>query len=226
MFSDIATYPNPAFLDYRGKVVNEMKEKLGLSEWNIADNIVKAYNSDKTEKAFCAYNRIGYSLLNPETNNLFSDKFNKHIRGLVSNEYFENEFTIKRIGVRLRTMKQTELSLKDLVLKFKNIILHEKFVDGINDCQDYEDIGFNINLKDEVGFYNIGFGPMEKKQAREFFKEVNENLIPEVGIFFDVDYFVKEDFNLKDHKIFGLVKNLENKCYYRRDQFIKIIEEV
>jgi hypothetical protein len=177
---------NPRFLDRRGEIVEMLSGSL-FDQWSIANNRID-FTSKKNENiaAFFSYRNLGLFSNYPNTTEYFKDKAREFIRAAWS--YFLTK-KITRIGIMSIYLIESK-NFKESFDRYRSSFL------GLSDDNlkkfegDLIDLGFPLNFTVGEDFFNITTGPMEKIQSKEFI--INDEELPDAGIYIDVDYFRKE----------------------------------
>jgi hypothetical protein len=183
---EIRYKPNPRFLDKRGEIAESLSGSF-FDQWNISNNRID-FSSKTNENitAFISFRNLGIFTNHPNTVDFFKEKAKDFIKSAWTN--FPTS-KITRIGIRSIYLIETS--------SFKNSFdeYRKKFL-GLSDDDlkkfngDLIDLGFPLNFSVGEDFFNVTTGPMEKIQSKEFLLDDDE--LPEAGIFVDVDYFKKE----------------------------------
>ena len=177
-------YPSaPHFLDIRGEIIKEAKRY--FRKW-IASGInhLEVFDEDRKMRGFVSTKRAGMTMLEPNTQ-VFKDTSRNFL-----NKVFEkigvNLNELQRIGVRSIFAIPYDNSFENLLSIFKSKMLK---VEDRNMPEGFKivDVGFPLNFTVNDKKCNISFGPMEKSQFKQFIQGTDN--IPDVGAYFDVDYF-------------------------------------
>lgn len=213
--------PNPKILDYRGTWAEGISEHLNLERWEIIENRVDVYNEDMSLHAFVSFKNAGFTAKNSQTRNFFSDKALRFFKYLYSLDGFETNLHIKRIGVRSRFCREYQGDFGELRDKYTNnyLSLSEGAKETIN--AKLVDIGGPLNFEDRLGNFNTMSGPMKKEQIERFF-ETDED-IPSVGLYFDVDYWVRPDSVLNEREVLTKIRQFAESTWERFTALSKII---
>jgi len=183
---EIRYKPNSRFLDKRGETA-ELLAGSFFDQWNISNNRID-FSSKTNENivAFISFRNLGLFTNYPNTADFFKEKAKDFIKSSWDN-FLTSKIT--RIGVRSTYLIETESfknSFDDYRKKFLGLSDEDlKKFDG-----DLIDLGFPLNFTIGEDFFNVTTGPMEKSQSKEFLLDDDE--LPDAGIFVDVDYFKKE----------------------------------
>ncbi len=193
---EIRYKPTMGFLDKKALVGEHLSDKLKLPKFEIGFDGFNLWNEEKNLKLFVSYKNYGIAFSNPSTETIFVDTFKKMTEGL--KEIPENfKFnSIIRHGVKSTFFFPWDQSFEDLRKKI------EKNFGNISSealsCfkRDVTDIGLFWNFKGKNSMMNTQCGPMRKEQALQYFSPVLSKKLPELGLFFLVDTY---DRNNNDH---------------------------
>jgi hypothetical protein len=198
--------PNPEFLDIRGKLAEELSDQLSFEHWNIIDNRVDVFKKDSVLRAFVGFRNAGFSSMCSPTRNYFFDNCSKFINKLFSYEIFEKGLEIQRIGFKTSFCNSYDGTFEDL----KDRIFSRYMIlsDGTKNVHDQSaktvDIAINLILKDKFGNFATTCGPMIKDQLKEYFP--GEKELPDIGLFYDIDYWIKPEKIIKGEEINKKIK--------------------
>ncbi|MCX7427847.1 MAG: hypothetical protein NTW96_19740 [Planctomycetia bacterium] len=185
--------PNPQMLDHRGEWTAHLSERLALEHWRITENQVGLFNEGKTEQAYVAFNRCGLSRWDEPAAASFKDRIGTFIRVLFSLNTFPNELYVRRIAVKSRFCTPFRGTFEELLdrIKERYVSLSERALTAIGSSSTLLDIGAPANFEDEHGKFNTVCGAMPRTQSKQFyFTTRDEDDLPEVGLFYDIDYFL------------------------------------
>ena len=214
--------PNAKILDYRGTWAEGISKEMELDQWGIVENRVDVYNKDKTILAFVGYKNAGFVVHDAQTKNYFSDKAVKFFKYLFSLEGFGKELHVNRIGVRSRFAKKYDGPFEELVQKYEqNYLTLNPEAAKVIDAE-LVDIGGPLNFKDKAGNFNTMSGPMESKQLVRFFDRDSDTL-PEVSLFFDIDYWIKPDEIMAERHVLNKVKTFAEASWERFEDICHIV---
>ena len=180
--------PNARILDRRGDWASRLADHMSLQHWHIRDNRIDVFSQARDIHCFVGFRNAGMVVLNAPTRNFFSDKVGRFLKWLFGEKEFEGNVSVGRLGVRGKFCTPYEGTFQSLSQR-----LAERYSPLTTEAQkalgDVEliDIGLNLNFKDRLGSFNTGCGPMDTEQLKEFFPR--EEDLPEVGLFYDIDYF-------------------------------------
>ncbi|MFH1654452.1 MAG: hypothetical protein ABIE74_10440 [Pseudomonadota bacterium] len=223
---EIRYKPNPKALDYRGAWAEVISEHLQLPRWRILENRLDVYNEQTGERAFVGFRNAGYVVHNSQTDNYFADKIIKFVKFLVTLNGFEKEPFIERIGVRSIYCKKYKESFE----KLKNLYLERymNLTDAAKKLLDATilDIGGHVNFADKHGNFNTMSGPMEQKQMNQFFDQEYIGDLPDIGLFFDIDYWLTPKKQMGPGDISSHINDFSEAARERFEQMASHIMEV
>jgi len=81
------------------------------------------------------------------------------------------------------------------------------------------------NFADDLGNFNTQSGPMVKTQIAQFFNDEIVTQLPDVGLFFDIDYSVKPRKSMREDEVVKLVGGFAERAWKRNEDFKKIVLE-
>ena len=220
---EIRYKPNPKVLDFRGSWAETLSAGLGLPEWGIIENRVDIFEKQEKERVFVGYKNAGFTCVDSSTANYFPDRALKFLKILFSLEGFGNILFLERIGVRLKSITSYTKDFDDLrdlySSKFLNITEKGKEVlDG-----KLVDIGGGVDLIDKLGNYNTTSGPMIKDQMKKYINHKGE--FPDVGFYFDIDYWTKPNKQIKNNDLLSTVKAFATECWNKKERINSLIIE-
>lgn len=220
---EIRYKPNPKILDLRGTWAEAISQHMGLSQWRIIENRIDIFDEGETLHVFVGFRNSGIIALDTPTQNFFSEKAGKLFTLLFRFEEFGDRLFVERIGVRSKFCSKFDGSFNELrdryVERFLN--LTTKGQEAIGNKVKLVDIGGPINFVDHLGNFNTNSGPMTDKQFPQFFKK-NEGF-PEVGLFFDIDYWKKPVREIPGKEIIALIKEFAKESWERHERVRNLI---
>lgn len=213
--------PNSRILDHRGTWAQHISKELSLSEWIIVENRFDVHDKLKKETVFVGFRNCGYTCKDAPTRNYFPDKGAQFLRLLFSFEEFENPIFVERIGVRTKFITNHAKGFDDLRDRVgsKYITLPEKAMKAIS--AKLVDIGAPLNFADKQGNFNTSLGPMTKDQISDFIPGRND--YPEVGLFYDIDYWLKPEKELPDSEVLRIMKSFAFEAWDRHERIKDLI---
>jgi hypothetical protein len=180
--------PLPGILDKRGQIADALMDDL-FDSWRINKNRVDVFSKEnKNIGRFLSYTNLGLGSETPNTSALFIEKAKELIKKAWT---FTHPQRYSRFGVRTIFYIPQEKSITSLLNLYRKNFLSL----STDQIAAFEgkliDVGFPLNFveEDEKTKFNVVTGAMKKEQALEFFN--NNDLLSDVGIFIDVDYFVE-----------------------------------
>lgn len=222
---EIRYKPNPKILDYRGAWAEVISEHLQLPRWQILENRIDVHNDQTGERAFVGFRNAGYIVHNSHTKNYFSDKASKFIKLLGTLNGFEKTPFVERIGVRSKFCKAYGGSFDDLRKRYLERYLNiSESAQKILDAR-VIDIGGHVNFADKNGNFNTMSGPMEQKQMGQFFDQEYVENLPDIGLFFDIDYWLTPKKQENSNDIVSQISNFAEAAGKRFESLASYIME-
>ena len=205
--------PNPKVLDHRGRWAEQISAHMDLRHWRILENRVDIFSENQVEHAFVGFRNAGYTAADTPTKNYFPDKASKLFRFLFSLEDFGDNLFLERIGVRSRFCTPYDGSFDDLTQLFSNkyLSLTPEAKEAIGTHAKLIDIGAPLNFVDKIGNFNTMSGPMVRKQLDGYFRKSEG--FPEVGLFFDIDYFLKPERAVISKELLSQIKSFAEEAW-------------
>lgn len=215
---EIRYRPNPRILDRRGTWAAEISAEMGLEHWRIVENRVDSFDETQSQHAFVGFRNAGFTASDTPTRNFFADKAAKLLRFLFTLDGFGTELFVERIGVRCKFCSPYADGFERLVELFANryVTLTPDAKTAIGTRARLIDIGAPLNFADHLGNFNSHCGPMARKQLAEFFRK-NEGF-PEVGLYYDIDYFIHPDRVMLGREVVGTVTGFANEAWDRYER--------
>lgn len=183
---EIKFTPTPTILDRRGQITDLVLDDF-FNGWRISENRINIESkNNKNIVCFASYFNFGLISESPNDSNLFIEKSQALIEKLWQ-VLPVNKF--QRFGVRTTEFIPQEKAFKELVSVYKKEFLKLSDNQLSKIGENLVDIAIPINFVNdgEKTKVNINTGPMQKKQASQFFTD--ESLLSETGVFIDIDYF-------------------------------------
>jgi hypothetical protein len=178
---------NPIILDKLGKTTFKLLDSYFV-HWEVSNgNMLKVWNDDKTFEGFFTYFRFGARFKDLDD----KEALIKFVRNILEMfPYLEAQ----RLGFRIKRFVMGENSFDELKDLYKENLVIDDVTDlmpsGVSDI----DYAFTILLKHKNNKVNVSSGPMEKDQAKIFFKEPDN--LKDSGVFLDTDYYREFDPNV------------------------------
>jgi len=220
---EIRYKPNSKILDYRGTWAEMISEHMQLSDWRILENRVDIHDKVGKNHAFVGFRNSGFSCSDSPTRNYFYDQAIKLFSYISKLEGFEVELAVERIGVRSKFCTSFEKSFEDLESLFASKYIHPTpEVEKILNAK-LIDIGAPLNFVDGLGNFNTMAGPMEKGQIIQFFTGRKEADVPAVGLYFDIDYFLKPNKKMKTDEINKSIREFAESAWAKYEKIRYLI---
>jgi hypothetical protein len=212
---------NPKILDFRGTWAEGISNHMDLKHWRIVDNRIDVYNENSSLHAFVGFKSAGFVAQDTDTKNFFPDKAVKFFKYLCSLDGFGHDIHTTRIGLRSRFVQAYNNSFEDLMIKYSQnyLMLTEEAKKTIN--AELVDIGGPLNFKDKIGNFNTMSGPMKSEQLKNYFE--NRNDLPEVSLYYDIDYWVIPDKVLNEREIIRKIQDFSLSAWDRFSTTNKIV---
>lgn len=220
---EIRYKPNPRVLDYRGTWAEQLSEHLGLAHWRIIENRIDIFSEHQVEHAFVGFRNAGFIASDTPTKNFFSDKATKLFRFLFTLEPFGDSLHVERLGVRSRFCTPFQDSFERLTQLFSTryVTITPAARDAIGDSAKLIDMGAPLNFVDRLGNFNTHAGPMIKVQLANFFRK--DTGFPEVGLFYDIDYFIRPAKILSGREVLAAISGFANEAWERHDRVKAVV---
>ncbi len=122
-----------------------------------------------------------------------------------------------RIGIRVRYINPVKIDFATLLSRFTSRYANAQpdLLRALGDPKLIDACAL-LNFKDDVGKFNTICGPMARDQSKNmYFPHAAKNQLPEVGIYYDVDYFRKPDQEMKWAAVIQAIEQLSNTCWER-----------
>ena len=216
---EIRYKPNPKVLDFRGSWAKEISSHMELPHWRILQNRIDIFNNNRSIHAFVGFKNGGITLLDTPTKNFFPDKAIKLLRFLFQLDGFGDPIYVERLGLRSKFCAPYNGSFDELLNIYSSnyLTLTNPALDAIGRNARIVDMGGPINFIDDLGNFNTMSGPMPNEQLQQFFTS-NEGF-PEVGLYFDIDYWVKPSGEEENKRIISQIRDF---AYEAWDRFERV----
>jgi hypothetical protein len=161
---------------------------------------------------------------NAPTANFFPDhavKFFKHVLRLRD---FPTPVYVTRIGVRQRFLSPFDGTLEDLVTRYSEryLRLTEAAKEAV--AGKLLDLAGPLNFADAHGNFNTNCGPMHQDQAKTVLEGLEpERGFPSVGLFYDIDYWLRPEKELSEGNILSNIKAFSIEGWSRHDRVRQLI---
>jgi hypothetical protein len=202
-------YPaNARVLDRRGEWTAILSDEFDLKQWAIDENTVKLSNADGSRLVSVSFRNAIVMGRDLSTKNLFPDYAAKVVNRLVGFEGFGSSLYVERLGVRSKFCNQFKGSFIELVQAFaqRYVTPSQGIATVFGAAAKLVDMGAPLNFEDSDDFYNTNCGPMKRGQLRQFFTK--DDGFPEVGLYFEVDYFTRPRAVLKPDNVIETISRL------------------
>ena len=214
--------PSVRILDHRGQWADEIAALMALPQWKISVDRADVHDAENREGCFITLGNAGYVVNNPTTANEFSERATKFIRFVLERSGFAKPLRIMRLGVRSRFCYEVHEPFDRLLERFQARYMclmpeAKKAIDA-----KLVGIGAPLDFADDEGHFNTGCGPMLKQQIKELFPNAKDVDLPNVGLYYDVDYW-KSEVELDDKQILRLIVRFAQKARSRWAQTIELI---
>ncbi len=188
------------FLDLRGKIADQIKEKELCQHWSIQENTISFLDKEgviNKPKAIVSFNKIAVITRDPPTHNYFQDQslaFWKAINAI--KEYDIPEIT--RFGVRTKCyIPANNLEFKDVYNNICQKLFDNKILKRIGGST--EDLQLVLDFKDHGFNGRIILGPVKKNEANRYFSFISKEFDC-AGLYIDIDVFQMKNITQKDIK--------------------------
>lgn len=218
---EIRYKPNPKVLDYRGSWAEAISDHMELPDWRILENRIDIYNEKRGERAFVGFRNAGFVSFNTPTKNYFPEKTTKLFKYLLNLDGFGKSLFVERIGVRSKFCAKYEGAFEELREKYttKYLSLTEAAKTIIQ--AKLLDIGGPLNFADSHGNFNTMSGPMIHEQLSNFF--VKAEGLPNVGLYFDIDYWLKPNKEKEGREILRHIEEFANSAWTKFESISRLI---
>lgn len=218
---EIRYKPTARILDKRGTWAEQISEHMKLPSWKIGTNRLDVFEKDNEQRCFVGFGNSGYFVNDSPTANFFPDNAVKFFKFVLDLEDFPKPVFVTRLGVRQRFLTPFPGEFSELVRRYT-----ERYVSLTNRADEairgqLIDIGAPLNFKDKYGIFNTNCGPMPKAQAEEIMGE-RDNL-PEVGLYYDIDYSVRPEKEINDGDILKTLKTFASEGWDRHARIQQLI---
>lgn len=215
---EIRFKPNSKILDRRGQWAEAISAHLKLPHWQIVENRVDIYDDDETIHAFVGFRNGGLTALDVPNGDYFPNYASNFLSFVFGLQDFGDPILVERIGVRFKFCTAFSGSFDELKDRFakRYITLTEQAINAIGNDAKLIDIGGPLNFVDSVGNFNTMSGPMPKKQFPNFF--TRKEGFPEVGLFYDIDYWLRPNKEINSKKIIEHIGELSHAAWDRHSR--------
>jgi hypothetical protein len=214
---------NARMVDRRGSWADSIAKHMRLRHWKIDTNVVNVFNPGATLRVFAGYRSAGLIALDTATRNFFPDTARELLECLTGLDGFRVPIEVERLGVRSKFCTPYEGSFDDLrdrcVSKYAGPT--EAALEAIGSDARLTDVGAPLNFEDSLGSFNSGAGPMKRDQLVAFFQK--DDGFPEVGLFYDIDYWVQPPEPLSGREVIRLTSAFAQAAWDRHERVRDLI---
>lgn len=183
--------PNPRVLDKRGEWAASLSQRMTLAKWAIGKDRIDVFDESRRNHCYVAFNRCGLTTLDTRGHECFIEYAGRFLRKVFALDGF-GSVTVNRIGLKPRFCTPYQGTFEQLLKRVR-----ERYYDlkpdalrAIGDSVDVTDVGAMLNLRDSFGNFNTHCGAMERSQTKEILTNRRDDDLPEVGLYYEIDYFV------------------------------------
>jgi len=214
---------NPRVLDHRGTWAEMISENMQLPHWRIVENRIDIFSEEKDLHAFVGFKNAGIAANNTPTKNYFSDKAVKLLKFVFELKEFGDPIFVERVGVRSRFCTPFDKTFDELKENYatRYLQLTSEAIEAIGKSAKLIDTGGPLNFADKYGSFNTMSGPMVKKQFNDYFNHPEE--FPDVGLYFDIDYFVRPGKKISGKEVIKHIKNFTSVSWDRYERVRDLI---
>lgn len=211
--------PNAKMLDFRGSWAESISDHMQLSEWAIIDNRIDVYSKDARNRAFVGFGNAGFETNDVPSKNYFEDQTISFTKFILNLKGFDTPLFINRMGVRSMFFTPYEGKFIDLLERYATRFLSmtKAAVDIMN--AELSDIGGPLVFKGVDCNFNSTSGPMKEDQAKQFLQR--SDTLPDVGLYFDIDYWKKPEQLIPNSDIFEFVGRSSKESW---DKYARTVE--
>lgn len=220
---EIRYKPNAKVLDYRGIWAERISSHMKLPEWRIVENRIDVFDKDAKNRAFVGFRNSGFTSNDVPTANYFPDQTVKFFKFVLEMEGFDAPIFVTRIGVRAKFYRSSNVNFNDLLERYSTryLTLTDKAKEIMS--ADLIDIGGPVNFKDSHGNFNTMSGPMKEAQAKQYLERKDD--LPEVGLYFDIDYWKKPEKKVENSKILQIISSFSKESWKKHEEIEKLVFE-
>lgn len=183
----------PSFIDYKGRITELLIDKLkNADKFRIMEDRIDLTSNNNLLSYFVTMRNFGLQIENSNSWNDFISSSESFLSTLESiKEYRPKDYI--RIGTKAQLLIHKKGEGFESIKSYfdKKLISLTNMENALN--AKLGDVGFPLNFESKDGNFNLIVGPMRRKQAFEdyFLKRGigYENILPDTGIFFSIDYF-------------------------------------
>ncbi len=183
--------PNPLIMDRRGQWTAILCEKLEYPDWRIIENRLDVINKAQNARGYVSFNKCVFTLTDVNSHEVFATKASEFLETVFALDGFDNHLQVKRLGVRARFCTPFPASFDKLLARFTTLYIDLKDAakSALGENTIATDAAAPWYFKDEHGDFKTYCGPMKKDQIAEFFNYRAATDLPDVGLYYDIDYY-------------------------------------
>jgi hypothetical protein len=179
---------NSIFLDTRGKFAKDLSAEMAMKEWQIVENRIDIFDTDKKRRGIVSYINCAYIIRENNSHKNFTDQVSKFLRKCVAIKAIPGNPVIKRLGVRFTYLHEYDKTFEELLEKYNSrFIFISDTAKTVLDAK-VIDIASPLTLETDIGNIRFQTGPMKAKQVKDYIGFA-ESPAP-VNIFIDFDYWI------------------------------------
>jgi len=215
--------PNSRVLDNRGRWAAKLSEELQLPHWKIEPNRLDVMEANKRRSCFVSFRNLGFQAADTPTRNYFVDQTSKFFKVLFDLGEFPKSLHVERFGVRSKFCVPYGGSFEDLVTRYttRYVVPTEAAREAIGPGAKLVDVAGPLNFIDEIGNFNTMGGPVRQAEAAGLFAK--DAGFPDVGLFYDIDYWTRPDHSLAFHDLTKLLTGFAVAAWDRHERVVKLI---
>jgi len=209
-----------SFLNVHGYIADYIRGAGLFPHWKIDANIVHFFDFPlEVQKlgAFVAYNRAGYIVKNPDTQNFFQDKAISFWDTLLKNKSFglpEPE----RFGARTKIFIVSDKPFEEVNQSIYEQFFTETARKTLGGTE--TDLSCVIKLEHDLFTLNVMIGPLHKGEAEKFLSFKSDRFAS-TGLILDIDCFTRSQ--LKHNAVPQLLKEAMVLTWDKADHIAKVV---
>lgn len=213
--------PNARMLDFRGSWAESISEHMQLSEWTIIENRIDVYSKDARNRAFVGFGNSGFVTNDVPSKNYFEDQAVKFIKFVLGLKGFDTPLFVNRLGIRSMFFRPFEGKFVDLLERYATRFLcMTKDVVEIMKAE-LTDIGGPLVFKGVDCNFTTMSGPMKEDQAKQFLQRSDK--LPDVGLYFDIDYWKKPEQLVPNNDILEFVARSSKESWDKYERIAELL---
>jgi hypothetical protein len=215
--------PNAYVFDNRGEWAETLLRDFNLEHWAIDDNSVRLFNKQQSKELVVGFSNAALVARDVETKNYFPELATKMVHSVLNLTNFGSLVLVNRLGVRSRFCTPFSGPFGKLVERFARVYAQpsSSVMKAVGDSARLVDIGAPLNFEDEDGLFNTMCGPMNRDQLKQFF--LKKDGLPEVALFFDIDYFQRPAIKMTAGQISPVVVTYASKSWELHERLRDLI---